>query len=333
MIVSGALAGLDSERIGIPSEILEPIRLGRKTRYYSLLQRPSPARKHVEVITTSIHPRYWADSWRIDIETHDKMGNSARITEFLASRSVDTLVSESMTNSSGQRHTMSFIVNCIDYTHQVDASSGERMANQAARLDGLREDIFLDLVDQLTLDDRGYPRLKVGRMSTLYLMFQESQIDTDREIADRDGREAPNNFFELPSGYYGLLQEEMAGPLSYIPSVDTKNRVVRTLIFSANNDGVRTLRISMERPTAHKIAQVFRILASRNGNIIRHHVRFIHLGETGSFGSNKTLEMELSFEWNNAGNIQSPDRRFEQLCKALSRDKLLSSGPFQVEEV
>tara|TARA_R110002049_G_C9149938_1_gene560189 strand:+ start:1369 stop:2247 length:879 start_codon:yes stop_codon:yes gene_type:complete len=289
--------------------------------------------KHAELVSTSIHPRHWADAWRIEVETYDKIGNSAKMARFFAKQNIEIIATESITNSSGVKHTMSFIVCCYNYKNVLDKDNKFRRKNKESKLDALKGDLLLEFIDQLTLNERGQPKLKIRRMSSLYAMSVDRQQETDWSLRETIIGPSGSGVVDLDDEYFNYLLETFGPNLSYMHSADTKNRILRTLVFRHNEVGFRTIRVLIEASNSKKIEKMFEILARRGANIVRHNL-YSTIGAHGQhviFGKTPNLEAEITFEWTGDAARRRPDDRLNTLVSTLRRDPVLTSDGFVVE--
>lgn len=320
MIINSAICRLSGSHISLPGAITGPILGGEETRLYSLLEEPKAPAKYVEVLTTSINPQDWADLWRIEVETYDRVGTTMRLVQFLNHKGINVIASEAATNSFGRRHTISFIANCVGYSDSTDGDHNSRYRNPRALMERLSEGIELHFFEQLTLNDRGYLRVKIRRMSTLYSLHNEHLVQKQRIMISTGGREAIRGRLRLPSECLMLLREHVSNNLWYSPSVDTKNRVVRTLIFGMSDSGVRHFQIKMNNCSSMNLARLFELVASYQANIVKHTIQPIYSRYSRP---ECAARIDIALEWKNV----SGGERLKKLIRLIENDrKLIEAG-------
>ena len=238
--------------------------------------------------------------------------------QFLNHKGITVIASEAATNSFGRRHTISFVTNCAGYTDSTDGDHNSRYHNPRAIMEALSEGIELHFFEQLTLNDRGCPRVKIRRMSTLYSLHNE-YIQEKRTLISTGKRDAVREKIGLPPGYLTVLKEYVSGDLWYSPSVDTKNRVVRTLIFGMSDLGVRHFAVQISDCSSVIIDRLFHLIAGYQANILKHTIQPVYSRYSTQ---RRTAQIDITLEWKNVHS----GKQLNNLIEAIKTDRTLNEA-------
>jgi len=198
------------------------------------------APRAVEIVGSHYPPDTWSDLWRLEIETVDKIGNLARVLHILARAGIRVMSSEGSISADGELHEMDFVLSAKNYSDERDSNTARRSASPTCQLVGLFDELAVNLIEQLNFRVDGAPKIKLRRMLAHYDLYQratpngnadaQSFIRPHRCVVNRGRLKVSEEFEKQIQEISGVTVE---GQLEYSASVDTKDRLLRILLFNS----------------------------------------------------------------------------------------------------
>ena len=232
MLINAHRRTLTSKGFLLPDWIRGPLSLNAGSLSWCVLNtgtKPTAA----ELIVSNFEPKHWPDLWRLEIETFDKKGTLTAIIAMLQNRNMELLAAEGSVNTPGGLHTMSFIFSCVEYDDPEDKKSEHRQLQSDVLLRGFYNWMAVKFIDVLSFATGERPRLRISRMSShreLHLCLSNGNdynlIPTPILIS--------GSYLKLSSDKLKDLKQHLGKTIYYTPTVDTKDRLIRILLFGEN---------------------------------------------------------------------------------------------------
>jgi hypothetical protein len=338
VIITGKRKRLDSDQLQLEDWIRAPVSLNSGSECWVSVDPSSAlgASSFGEIVCSPFPPSVWHDIWRIEIETEDKIGNLARILPILHENKIQILSSEGSINTNGDLHQMEFIVEATDYVSISDRDSEFRARSDEAQLVEIYDEIAVKLIDQMNFRADGSPKLKVRRIDAYYNISKH--IRSKLLSIPENVKIGIDGIVKLPSAIIDQLQNTIFNEQSdfsrdayYSASVDTKDRIIRCLIFTESENPLCHIQITMEHDR-NIINRVFSTIAGKEknskgrdmddiaGNIVRYQLR---IGAPSRPNFNRASDRYCRLDL-----ILSPVRPWRDLAdfKEIVSDRLRSLG-------
>lgn len=266
-------------KVEIAPWLAAPLYMANRTLAFAALdERPSES-NYLDLIITSIHQRYWNDLWRIEIASQNAPGVLLRIYAVLDARSIRVVRSESSVDTSTGQSSISIVISCNEYASGGgDKSHQQRVAGNQLTLPELETQLTVHLIDVLLIDGAGRPRLKVRRMGGHRRLWE--QVDTQQKfVLNLHGSVFQDNALMLSQRARDLIRRTLGtGDCYFAPEVDTKERLIRCLIFAGHGVrdtklGIHHLRVAFTEGVSSIPREVLEVIFANHGNVLRQQVR------------------------------------------------------------
>lgn len=133
--------------------------------------------------------------------------------------------------------------------------------------------ILSNFADQIVFNDAGFPQFKLKRMNQYRRMSNVDLLVTYRKLCGDEGLVlSSTQELETPDVFAHEL-EKLGDEVFYTSAVDTKDRVIRTLLFSKNERVPVHIQLSTYNFDSHVLYSVLKMISDRQGNVIRYQVR------------------------------------------------------------
>jgi hypothetical protein len=277
MIISQPRQPFDfsTRKIAIPAWAAAPLSLNRNGRFWGIYGQPPQHndQRTFELILTTIHPQFWNDLWRLEFTTDDRIGNLTKIADLFRCERIEVIASEGSIHSVSKYHSMTFILSLRNYSSPVDGDTELRARADQFSAKYLQFLILSNFADQILFNDAGFPQFKLKRMNQYRRMSNVDLLVTYRKLCGDDGLMlSATQEVETPEAF-GRELEKLGGEVFYTSAVDTKDRVIRTLLFSRNDRVPGHIQLSTYNFDSHVLYSVLKLISDRQGNIIRYQVR------------------------------------------------------------
>ncbi len=260
---------LKKDRIDLPERIRGSLYLDEGTLYYCVLQNQATENDHLELITTTIPPEYWGDMWRIEFETEDRPGNTALLFGLLQDRQIEILNFESCFDPLSRKHISAVLLSARNYASARDLDYRERLLARNFELVELKEDILIYFWDQFAVNPDQTPRVKIRRMKTFRRLFADFQ-DGSRFRAAKSGQTYSKSGIQLSEKAINHLHRTLKAEQFMSASiVDTKDRLIRTLIFGQSPKRIHSCQLAYPARSAEMLSALTQCLYEIGGNIVR----------------------------------------------------------------
>ncbi len=264
---------------------------------------------HPEMVIAPIDFLAWADVWRINITTEERVGVVNRLFQVLERAELNVLAAETSSIERQRYHTCEVIVDAREYADKSDGDSATRQSKPSAQLKDLERSILAEMLP-FVLCEGGRPKIKVRRLKGLYDAVKAkheailraqigeasvkpvvdfSEIDAvDDSLGLDEGESAkeysPSGQLLLPENIRRALSNmfrETDGGADYLLASDTRDRFLRAYLVSRALPLITATIRHVEKPGA--IEKITRSLSHRNLNIVTSLCRLQRHGELADF--------------------------------------------------
>lgn len=268
---------LKTKKISLPAWALAPLSLNRGARFWGIYGTPPQHHLHqraLELILTTIHPRFWSDLWRLEFTTDDRIGNLEKIADLLHHLSVEIIASEGSIHSVAKFHSMTFILSLRNYSSPVDGDTEARMKRAHFIAKNLEFLIKANFADQIVFNDAGFPRFKLKRLNLYRGMASRDLLLSNYEKLCEDSGLVLTDVREVDPPEPFVNDILSLGPdIYYTSAVDTKDRVIRTLFFSKHERAPAHIQFATYGFNSLVLYTILKLIADRLGNVIRYQIR------------------------------------------------------------
>ena len=273
MLISAKRASVHDNTISLSPWLRAPLFLSHGSLYYSVIESQPRVRNYVELVTSVIDVDHWSDMWRIEFETEDSPGNSALLLNLLCDRDLLILNMESSVDAFSSRHVTSVLVSARSYESSRDLSHSERSKMTSFELRELEEDMLIYFWDQFAIDADGAPRIKIRQMHTYRQLHGDVQAGK-RFVINRDGHALANDAIELSERAMRRLKSYFkTEKLVATSTVDTKDRIIRTTIFSGERQSVFHFQVVYSATDQQFLRWIYSEIYRLKGNIVKSQIR------------------------------------------------------------
>lgn len=292
MLISGARAPYEGD-MELREWLRAPLAINNGARCHIALEPAQDDRRRCEFIVSTIDPSHWSDLWRIEFETRDEPGVFAGLFDLLHQCRIHVVSAEASAHTLQERNASSIVISCARYQNGIDGNSTARVRDPEAGLKGLEDLIKLNFLDMLTVNTRGDPRVNVRRMDALWRTKDAVNarrlpaIEVERLVEGR--LPVPEKFRrDIAALGPGLLQSV---------SVDTKNRILRVLIWPREAPLGHMQFYIPDNPTG-AARRLFQILLGLNANILKFQIRpgGNKLAPESARGEDAGFRLDVTFE-------------------------------------
>lgn len=275
MLISHERQPLRDGCIELAQWVRAPLYLGDGNTLFATLDAVRGPTPYHELVVTAIAPEFWSDLWRIEIEAVNAPGVVYKIISLLTRRNIRILQSESTTVTYPSHYMAAMLVACNQYVGgDLDMTHRERVAKRTRSLPELERELKVYLANLIAIDPTGAPRVTVRRLSSHLELIDDVESRRCYQVF-RDGYSIQKGSIELTQRAMSTLKESFDGSdLLYVAAVDTKDRLIRCLIFG-EQDGLTAhhLRLIAHLDSPELLETLFHNLLSEGANIIRHQLR------------------------------------------------------------
>lgn len=284
----------------------------------------------IELIITNFHPKHWADLWRLEIETFDKIGTLSKIIELLNKNNMEILAAEGCVNTPGGLHSMSFIVSCIGYESQVDGSSEYRRLKTDVFMRDFYNWMAVKFIDVLSFATGERPRLKVSRMNSHRNLDLCVSNSADYHLVS-EAIEISGSYMDLGPTEIDYLKDNLGRTIYYTPTVDTKNRFIRILLFGKHLSAPMYFQFISVRSHTFHMEQITEVFSRYSCNIVKFSMRQGSkkpASDQTILGKDAYCRLDLTFE--PPGRIRDRSELQEFLLKKITDLSCFRNGDIQV---
>lgn len=289
MIISQPRQPFDfsTRKITVPAWAAAPLSLNRNGRFWGIYGQPPQHhdQRTFELILTTIHPLFWSDLWRLEFTTDDRIGNLTKIADLFRCERIEVIASEGSIHSVSKYHSMTFVLSLRNYSSPIDGDTELRSKADQFSAKHLQFLILSNFADQIMFNDAGFPQFKLKRMNQYRRMSNVDLLVRYRKLCGDEGLTlSATHEVETPE-MFGRELEKLGGEVFYTSAVDTKDRVIRTLLFSKNEKEPGYIQLSTYNFDSHVLYCVLKLISDRQGNVIRYQVRpGLNENEKGTLG-------------------------------------------------
>jgi hypothetical protein len=275
LIIPSRPRPLAETSIVLPGFIRAPIGLRNGARCYSLMDaNVSPRSSCLELTTTAVPPGYWQHLWRVELMTEDSIGNAALLFSLLEDRGFEILTVESSVNWNPQYHSTNVVVSARQYSSDIDGSPTSRLAVNRQSLDELERDILAYLGDQVAIPPyKSLPLIKVRRLNS-YKRLSDCLDTLTAFLISRNGIVLEGDSIRLSRRALSHMQNRLLeGDLCYTSSVDTKTKLVRTIIYNATKNPKFSVAVYFNSVSARAFSVILAAVSSCDLNVVQQQCR------------------------------------------------------------
>lgn len=265
---------LEDQWLKLPVWLRAPLYLGAESRCFAAIESHRRANGNMELVVSAIDTNIWDDLWRLEIDTHDAIGNALILFSLLEARAIDIIASESSINTFSNHFTTQIIFSAAEYIGDEDGSQAERIKKPYPRLRELHDEIIAYLGDQLAFRPDGQPGLKLSHMRS-YRKLSDDLRSGGRLVLNRSGDMLSDGAVRLTQRAKEHLVKAIGdGTIEYSPAVDTKDRLIRIMFYGESyprKHHVQVLASSDANTTMSKLLAMF---YGCSFNIVRSNIRY-----------------------------------------------------------
>lgn len=133
-----------------------------------------------ELIITPFDALLWQDLWSIRMINRDEEGVLAKFADFLRERKINIVGMSSSTTDQGRNHASRLVVDCSNYSSEVDGDHTYRSATASAKLTRLEHDLALEFIHDLDFLDRKTPGISIYRNMSCWRLYDRLMRITPR---------------------------------------------------------------------------------------------------------------------------------------------------------
>lgn len=281
MIIPSRKGIFDSGRLEFPAFIRAPLGLREGVVCHMVMdQNVSNRGRFIEITTTTINPEYWTHLWRIEIITEDKIGNSALLFRLLESRSINILTTEGSIHWSPQYHSTNLVVSLRQYASDIDGTTSTRSLNNTQNLRELEREIVAYFGDQIAIPSyKNKPLVAIKKLNSYHRISDCITNQTAFTISGI-GISLRSGGINLPSRALNHINDKLgSGDIHYSSSVDTKTKLIRTLIYNNKLHEKSSIAIIFNCQGINMLSQIFESIKKSGFNIVQQQTRFASYDE------------------------------------------------------
>jgi hypothetical protein len=292
MLITARRRKLDPKGFRLPDWIRAPLSLNSGALAWCVVAQ-SGEQSSAELIISNFDPVHWTDLWRLEIEILDRMGALAPLIELFESRDIAVLAAEGSVDLPGHVHVMSLILSCVHYANNFDGDRAKRELLPSPCLNDLFNWTATTFINDLNFSQQDEPRLRLSRLNTHWRLSQSIQSGADHRLLEKPLRLA-GDYLRIPQRDLKPIQKLLGNDLCYTPTVDTKDRLIRILMFGDDLNSPMYFQFALNTSPTATIKQVTDLLAKHSCNVIKFSIRG---------GPNKAMK--------GRGSAQQPEYRLD----------------------